>query len=94
MKIRKDERKYMEDVLSTEGDLDEVVGAAFATAADLLLAREWYVLLLSDGYMTYLYGPYESEAVARKDQKKFVAAGPGTTTAQIRKMYRLNERLL
>lgn len=83
----------MEAVLSEENDLDTVVEVAFATAVDVALARDWYVAAVKDGPVIYLFGPYESEAVGKREMKKIVSAGPEPMTYTIRKMYKVNERL-
>lgn len=94
MKIRKGERPSMEAVLTREDDLDTVVELAFATAVDVAMTRDWYVAIVQDKGGTYLFGPYESEAKAKQDMKRMVSAGPEPSTLIIRKMYKLNERLM
>jgi hypothetical protein len=66
MRILKADRPHLEALLTQEADLDAMVDAVFATSVDLALARSWYIILMFTGDTPWLFGPYESEAVAKK----------------------------
>lgn len=93
MKIRKAERKPLEDLLSQEADMDSMVEAVFATATDLALERDWYMtgVFDTDADQYYWYGPYESEAQARRAMEKLVSPGPSLLVYSIRRLYKINE---
>lgn len=91
MKIHKAERPRVEEVLATEGDMDEVVAAVFERCIDLALEREWYVAVMRIDGQSYVYGPYETQTVAKRETNRIVSPGPGPAEIQIRRMYRVRE---
>lgn len=94
MRVRKQERPPIEAHLNAEGDLDEIVGNVFATCADLLMARDWYVLIVNDPPVYYLFGPYESEAAANREVKSLVSTRAGEPLEYVvRQMYKVKETL-
>lgn len=94
LRIRKAERTALEAVLQQEGDLDEVVASAFAVSADMLMARDWYTLVVNDPPVVYLFGPYESEAAATRASKGLVSTRKDRPLeAQVRKLYKIQESL-
>lgn len=91
MKIRKGERPALESLLEQEdADLDDMVEAVFATSVDLALQREWFMVAAWFPSMdTALYGPYESEATARRAVESMTSPGPTPGVYQIRRTYRI-----
>lgn len=77
IRIRKEDREQIEAVLSQEADMDHVVEAVFTTVSGLLMDRDWYMLITDMGVgQPLLYGPYESESVAKRVAASMVAPGP------------------
>jgi len=71
--------------------MDDVVAGVFERCVDIALAREWHVaVMLIDG-QSYLFGPYETQSVAKRETNKMVSPGPGPAEIQIRRMYRVRE---
>lgn len=77
IRIRKDDRAKIETVLSQDGDMDQVVEDVFTTVSELLMERDWHMLITDMGVgQPLLYGPYESESVAKRVAESMVAPGP------------------
>jgi len=92
VRIHKAERAPVEEILNAEAqDLDEVVEQVFDRVTDLMLSRDWYVIRAVDDHMAYHWGPYESEAKAKKALGMLVSPGPEPLKASIVKMYRIKE---
>lgn len=91
MRVRKDERPIIEQILSKDGDLDEVVADVYSAVADLVIARDWYVVAAAFGPQIALYGPYSSTSEATKDMLRLVAPGPEVAVYSIRKMYKVGD---
>ena len=90
MNIRKGERKGIEDILTQEGvAMDTVIEQVFDACTSAMLGREWYLIQAQDQHMQYNWGPYESEARAKKAFADLVAPNEGMT-ARITKIYRLD----
>lgn len=90
MNIRKGERKGIEDILKQEGvAMDTVIEQVFDACTSAMLGREWYLIQAQDQHMQYNWGPYESEARAKKAFADLVAPNEGMT-ARITKIYRLD----
>jgi hypothetical protein len=93
-KVRKAERPAIEAVLQNEGDMDEIVAAVFATVADLMMARDWYTLVVNDPPVVYLFGPYESAATATREAKKLTSTRKDRPLeAMVRQLYKVQETL-
>lgn len=89
MKILKADRPHLEALLTQEADLDAMVDAVFTTSVDLALARAWYIILMYVGTTPFLFGPYESEAVAKRHVATLTAGNTEERGVyQIRRIFR------
>jgi len=92
LRTRKNERERLTSLLDAEHpDVDSLAGAIFQETADMLLARDWWVLLAQQpGNPVMVYGPWSSQNQALKAVPTLQFTAGGTQVA-VRKLATVGE---